>query len=53
MLSEEEANDRLEDADENDDGIITWQEYLSDAYGIDKSEDTLDLGHDNENVPLL
>ncbi|XP_019871324.2 reticulocalbin-2 isoform X2 [Aethina tumida] len=50
LLSEEEANDRLEDADENDDGIITWQEYLSDAYGIDKSEETLDLGHDNENL---
>ncbi|KAJ8965295.1 hypothetical protein NQ314_004224 [Rhamnusium bicolor] len=48
MLSDEEANERMEDADEDDNGIVTWNEYLSDAYGIDESsEDTLNFGDDN------
>lgn len=43
MLSEEEAKERFEDADENDDGVVTWSEYLSDSYGIDSEEDPAKL----------
>ncbi|XP_057672626.1 reticulocalbin-2 isoform X1 [Diorhabda carinulata] len=50
MLSEEEAKDRMEDADENNDGIVTWQEYLADTYGIDSSENTIDIGSENEHL---
>ena len=49
MLSEEEANERLEDADEDNNGIVTWQEYLSDAYGID-DEENLSIEDENEHV---
>lgn len=38
MLSEEEARERMDDADENDDGIITWEEYINDAYGMEGSD---------------
>lgn len=34
MLSEEESQDRFEDSDENEDGKVTWQEYLTDTFGI-------------------
>ncbi|CAH1183713.1 unnamed protein product [Phaedon cochleariae] len=50
MLSEEEARDRLEDADEDDDGRITWEEYLSDTYGIDSSENSLTFGEDSQHL---
>lgn len=43
MLSEEEAKERFEDADENGDGVVTWSEYLSDSYGIDSEEDPTKL----------
>lgn len=39
MLSEEEARERLEDADENNDGIVSWNEYLEDTYAVDGSEE--------------
>lgn len=35
MLSEEESNERFEDADENEDGKVTWEEYKADSYGIE------------------
>lgn len=50
MLSEEEAKDRFEDADEDNDGRITWNEYLADAYGMDGSKETFDLSEENEHV---
>nr|CAI5849100.1 unnamed protein product [Callosobruchus analis] len=50
MLSEEEAKERLEDADENNDGLITWKEYLSDSYGIESDENTLDISEENEHL---
>lgn len=50
MLSEEEANDRFEDADEDNNQIITWKEYLSDTYGIESNENSLDIAEDNEHV---
>ena len=39
MLSEEESQDRFEDADENEDGKVTWAEYISDTYGIQSGEE--------------
>lgn len=39
MLSEEEAMEKLEDADEDHDGRISWSEYLSDTYGVDSDDD--------------
>lgn len=39
MLSEEEAQERLEDADEDGDGYVTWQEYVVDSYGFDGSDE--------------
>lgn len=53
MLSEEEANDRLEDADEDNNGIVTWNEYLSDTYGIESNENSLNIAEDNEHVRLI
>lgn len=41
LLSEEEAKERQEDADENEDGKITWEEYITDTYGSDEGDDTL------------
>lgn len=39
MLSEEESAERFEDADENEDGKVNWEEYKSDAYGMDGSDE--------------
>ncbi|KAJ8960979.1 hypothetical protein NQ318_020283 [Aromia moschata] len=48
MLSEEEAKERMEDADEDSNGIVTWKEYLSDTYGIEEEfKDTLNFEDDN------
>ncbi|GLH15971.1 hypothetical protein R5R35_005642 [Gryllus longicercus] len=60
MLSEEESQDRFEDADENEDGKVTWKEYLSDSYGLqdengqvieeDEDEENLDVRSDNSKL---
>lgn len=50
MLSEEEAKERLEDADENNDGSITWEEYVSDAYGMDDSDESNYIEGENAQV---
>lgn len=36
-LSEEEAEDRFEDLDENNDEKISWDEYVKDVYGMDSA----------------
>ncbi|GIY49305.1 calumenin [Caerostris darwini] len=33
-LTEEEAMDEMEDEDENDDGKVTWEEHVSETYGM-------------------
>uniref|UniRef100_A0A6B2EGN6 Reticulocalbin-3 n=1 Tax=Phlebotomus kandelakii TaxID=1109342 RepID=A0A6B2EGN6_9DIPT len=35
MLSQEEANERFQDLDEDGDGMTSWQEYLKDTYGME------------------
>ncbi|XP_034941214.1 reticulocalbin-2 [Chelonus insularis] len=42
MLTEEESRDRLEDADSNEDGKITWEEILHDTYGSDPEDLIID-----------
>lgn len=48
-LSREEAEERMSDADDNHDGLLSWPEYLQDAFGVDieeeiGTEDTGDTG---------
>ncbi|XP_066598636.1 reticulocalbin-2 [Prorops nasuta] len=42
MLSAEESQDRLEDADSNEDGKVSWEEILQDTYGSDPEDLALD-----------
>lgn len=52
MLSKEEAEEHLEDADENGDGRITWAEYISDAYGSDETDEALLIDKENQQVEI-
>lgn len=47
MLSEEEAKERMEDADENEDGKVSWAEHVADSYGGENGdeEDRDENGH--------
>ena len=38
MLSDEESKDRLEDADSDSDGRVTWEEIVQDTYGSDPED---------------
>ena len=38
-LSEEESEERLDEVDNNEDGFVTWEEYIHETYGIDNPED--------------
>ncbi|XP_013147077.1 PREDICTED: reticulocalbin-2 [Papilio polytes] len=38
-LSREEAQERLLEADENHDGLVTWAEYLHDTFGANDDEE--------------
>ncbi|KAI5636007.1 EF-hand domain pair domain-containing protein [Phthorimaea operculella] len=38
-LSKEEAAERLQEADTNRDGIVSWSEYLQDTFGADTEEE--------------
>ncbi|EAT36886.1 AAEL011076-PA [Aedes aegypti] len=38
-LLEEEAADRFEDIDQNNDEVITWEEYYADTYGMDNEDE--------------
>lgn len=38
-LSEEEANDRFDEVDENNDDIVTWSEYLREMYDMDTEDE--------------
>lgn len=40
-LSREETEERMKEADDNHDGVVTWTEYLSDAFGVDSEEEIL------------
>jgi reticulocalbin-2 len=52
-LSEEEAEDRFEDLDENNDDMISWAEYVKDVYGMEVDgikQNTID---DKEELKLM
>lgn len=34
MLSEEEASERFEEIDGDEDGRVTWPEYIEETYGV-------------------
>ncbi|XP_041978067.1 reticulocalbin-2 isoform X2 [Aricia agestis] len=38
-LSKEEAEERMSETDSNKDGVVTWGEYLQDAFGVDTEEE--------------
>lgn len=38
-LSREEAEERMSEVDDNRDGVISWAEYLQDAFGVDAEEE--------------
>lgn len=42
LLSAEESLDRLQDADSDDDGKVTWEEILHDTYGSDPDDLAID-----------
>lgn len=42
MLSTEESQDRLEDADTDEDGKVSWDEVLQDTYGSDPEDLSFD-----------
>jgi hypothetical protein len=48
MLSEEESQDRFEDADENEDGVVMWSEYIADSYGINDSDEDNDVSSEDK-----
>lgn len=43
MLSEEESKERLEEVDENADGLVSWKEYIEETYGLDSDDTALSL----------
>ncbi|XP_055709640.1 reticulocalbin-2 [Phlebotomus papatasi] len=42
MLSQEEANDRFQDVDADNNGLVTWNEYLKDTYGMETENEIRD-----------
>lgn len=54
MLSVEESDSRFEDADENSDGQVDWDEHLKETYGSEDSEqmDVASLGDDEVSEKL-
>lgn len=56
QLSEEEANERFDDIDENKDDKVTWQEYLVDTYGMEsehEKRDPFQAPHADEESKLI
>ena len=52
MLSKEEADERFTDADENQDGKVTWSEYVGTSLGSSE-EDDADGDKVKQNNPLI
>lgn len=53
-LSEEEAEDRFEDLDEDNDEKISWSEYVKDVYGMDQEDGTKrNMLDDTEEAKLM
>lgn len=52
-LSEEEAEDRFEDLDENNDDLISWEEYIKDVYGMEADGLKYNAIDDQEELKLI
>jgi reticulocalbin-2 len=52
-LSEEEAEDRFEDLDENNDDTISWAEYVKDVYGMEVDGVKQSMLDDKEEIKLM
>lgn len=50
-LSEEEANERFEEIDSDQNGTVTWSEYISETYGIE-SEYRIPFDENNSFEPV-
>ncbi|KAI4464736.1 reticulocalbin [Holotrichia oblita] len=50
MLTKEEADERLQDVDTNNDGRVTWEEYVADTYGLGEDADQNDIEAENEEL---
>ena len=52
-LSQEESTERFQDADENKDGFVTWDEYQSEEFDIDPAnleEDLKEMKNDPDRI---
>lgn len=52
-LSEEEAEDRFEDVDEDNNDLISWAEYLKETYGLDENEYTPTFGENKDEDKII
>ncbi|CAG7729299.1 unnamed protein product [Allacma fusca] len=43
MLSEEESKERLQEVDGNEDGRVSWKEYVEETYGLDTDQVAIPL----------
>ncbi|KRT78629.1 HLH domain-containing protein [Oryctes borbonicus] len=50
MLTEEEAEERRQDVDTNNDGKVTWDEYVADTYGLGEDVSKEELEQENEEL---
>ncbi|XP_050307158.1 reticulocalbin-2 [Anthonomus grandis grandis] len=46
-LAEEEVQERMEDMDENGDGLVSWEEFIADTYGVLENTQNLQFNDDN------
>jgi hypothetical protein len=49
MLTEEEAEEKFEDTDENKDGRVSWEEHVIETYGTTDPDEIL-RNDDNNKV---
>lgn len=50
MLTQEEAEERMQDVDTNGDGKVTWDEYVSDTYGVGEDSEQQEIEEENEEL---
>lgn len=43
MLSQEEAAERFEEIDENEDGRVSWSEYIEETFGVSDENSAIPL----------
>jgi hypothetical protein len=43
MLSEEESKERFLEVDENEDGRVSWKEYVEETFGVNPDDTAIPL----------